>query len=309
MKFKTLSLGLFMLATGLWCLSLPGKAADAPKAGPVQIGMVQTLFNDIPHTLVQIAAAPFSALLKDQTGVDGNLTIAGDGLTVGKLLHENKYQLGIFQGIEFAWAQHKYPDLKPLMIAVSYNPVLHANLVVRDDCPATGFAGLVGKDLALPKRSKMHITLFLNKACNGCGQGDPCKFFHDVAHPESLTDALDNVLLGAIHAAVVDDLGLEHYRDLKPGCFKRLKVIVKSEDFPTGVIAYRENGLDKETLAKFRQGMVNAKNDVKAREMMAIFQLTGFEEIPANFHHALAAIVRAYPPPEADKSSKVSTTP
>jgi ABC-type phosphate/phosphonate transport system substrate-binding protein len=309
MKFKTLSLGLFVLATGLCGLALSGKAADAPPAGPVQIGMVQTLFNDIPQTLVNICSAPFGALLKDQTGVDGNLTIAGDGLTVGKLLHENKYQLGIFQGIEFAWAQHKYPDLKPLMIAVSYHPILHANLVVREDNPATGFAGLVGKDLALPKRSKMHITLFLNKGCCGCGQADPCKLFHEVSRPESLTDALDNVLLGTIHATVVDDLGLEHYNDLKPGCFKKLKVIAKSENFPTGVIAYRENGLSKETLAKFHQGMINAKNDVKAREMMALFQLTGFEEIPANFSELLAGVIRAYPPPDADKSSKVSTTP
>jgi ABC-type phosphate/phosphonate transport system substrate-binding protein len=309
MKFKTLSLGLFVLATGLWGLALSGKAADPPAAGPVQIGMVQTLFTDIPQTLVNICAAPFNALLKEQTGVDGNLTIAGDGLTVGKLLHENKYQLGIFQGIEFAWAQHKYPDLKPLMIAVSYNPVLHANLVVREGNPATGFAGLQGKDLALPKRSKMHVTLFLNKGCNGCGQGDPAKFFHQVSRPESFVDALDNVLLETIQAAVVDDLGLEHYQNLKPGCYKGLKVIVKSEDFPTGVIAYRENGLDKATLAKFRQGMVNAKNDTKAKEMMALFQLTGFEEIPANFGATLSNILRVYPAPDADKSSKVSTMP
>src|SRR6516164_8850642 len=91
MKFKTLSLGLFVLTTGLCGLALSGKAADPPQAGPVQIGMVQTLFNDIPQTLVTFCAAPFSSLLKEQTGVDGNLTIAGDGLTVGKLLHENKY--------------------------------------------------------------------------------------------------------------------------------------------------------------------------------------------------------------------------
>jgi ABC-type phosphate/phosphonate transport system substrate-binding protein len=309
MKFKTLSVGLCLLATGLCGLALSGKAADPSQADPVHIGMVHTLFNDIPQTLVTIAAAPFSALLKHLTGVDGNLTIAGDGLTVGKLLHENKYQIGIFQGIEFAWAQHKYPDLKPLMIAVSYHPILHANLVVLDNNPATSFAGLQGKDLALPKRSKMHIQLFLNKGCSGCGQADPSKFFHELSRPESLTDALDNVVLGTIQGAVVDDLGLEHYKDLKPGCFKRLKVIAKSEDFPTGVIAYRENTLDKATLAKFKDGMVNAKNDTKAREMMALFQLTGFEEIPANFADTLANVIRAYPPPEPDRTEKTSTTP
>jgi ABC-type phosphate/phosphonate transport system substrate-binding protein len=310
MKFKTLSLGLLLLATGILSLAVSGTAADSPpKSGPVHIGMVQTLFTDIPQWQINIAQAPFAALMKKQTGVDGKLAIAGDGLTVGKMLHENKYQLGIFQGIEFAWAQHKYHDLKPLMIAVSYHPILHANLVVREDNPATGFAGLVGKDLALPKRSKMHIQLFLNKGCNACGQADPCKHFQKVTRPESLVDALDHVLLGEIQATVVDDLGLEHYKDLKPGCFKRLKVIAKSEDFPTGVIAYRENGLDKETLAKFRQGMINAKNDTEARELMALFQLTGFEDVPANFADTLATIVRAYPPPDADRTEKTSTRP
>ena len=190
------------------------------------------------------------------------------------------------------------------MIAVNYLPVLHANLVVRDDNNATGFAGLQGKDLALPMRSKLHIQLFLYKGCDACGQRDPSKFFRVVSRPESLTDALDSILEGDIQAAVVDDLGLDHYKDLKPGCFKRLKIIVKSEKFPTSVIAYRKNTLSKETLARLKSGMVNAKNDTKSRERMVLFELTGFEEIPTTFAETLTTILRAYPPPQADMATK-----
>lgn len=305
---KTHFLGLLVLAPCLSVLALSGQVADPPpQPGPVEIGIVQTLFTDIPQALVNICAAPFTDLLKDQTGINGKLTIAGDAFFVGKLLHENKYQLGIFQGIEFAWAQQKYPDLEPLMIAVNYFPVLHANLVVRNDNHAAGFAGVQGKDLALPKRSKLHITLFLSKGCDACGQGDPSKFFRKVSRPESLTDALDSIHEGDIQAAVVDDVGLDHYKDLKPGCFKRLKVIVKSEKFPTSVIAYRKNTLNKETLARLKSGMVNAKNDTRARERMALFQLTSFEEIPATYAKNLTTILRAYPPPEADKTTITST--
>ena len=85
------TLGLLVLAPCLSVLALSGQAADPPPhTGPVEIGIVQTLFTDIPQTLVNICAAPFTALLKDQTGIDGKLTIAGDAFFVGKLLHDNK---------------------------------------------------------------------------------------------------------------------------------------------------------------------------------------------------------------------------
>jgi len=287
------------MTAAVWVFAGSRSGADQPQhTGPVQIGMVQTLFTDIPSPIVAVLAHPFGNLMKEQTGVDGKLVIEGDAFHVGKALHENKLQLGIFQGIEFAWAQKKFPDLQPLMIAVSKHRTLHANLVTSATNNATGFAALKGKDVAIPQRSKEHLRQFLKHGCKECGQSSPETFFGQVTHPTSTEDALDEVCSGTVQAAVVDTLDLETYKDIKPGCYKRLKVVQVSDAFPTGVIAVHKDALNPIILEKFRTGMINAQNNLRARELMAMFQLTAFEPVPANFDATVTNILRSYPPPE-----------
>jgi ABC-type phosphate/phosphonate transport system substrate-binding protein len=279
----------------------------ADESRPIQIGMVRTLFVDIPRPIVNVLAHPFGNLMREQTGVEGQLTIEGDAFHVGKLLHEDKYQVGIFQGIEFAWAQKKYGDLEPLMIAVSKYHTLTANLVTSEDNPATGFAAFRGKDVALPQRSKVHLRLFLARGCQDSDHKEPPEFFSKIARPTSTEDALDEVCSGTIEAAVVDGQDLESYKNIKPGCYKRLKIAQKSEPFPTGVIAVHKGALDPALLAKFRTGMINAHNNLQAREMMAMFQLTAFEPVPEDFDQTVANIIRAYPPPAESAEGKSAT--
>jgi ABC-type phosphate/phosphonate transport system substrate-binding protein len=299
-----LSLSLTAWAAGLMVLSVSRSPAEQPSSppadtsGPVKIGMVQTLFADIPQSLVNVLARPFGSLMKEQTGVDGQLIIAGDAFHVGKLLHENQYQLGIFQGIEFAWAQQKFPDLRPLMIAVSKHHHLRAKLVVDKDGNISSFASLKGKAVALPQRSKSHVRLFLEKNCAEAGRCDAKDFLGKITRPSGVEDALNDILLGNVQAAVVDSLGLEYYAADKPGCYSGLKVIQVSEPFPTGVIAYRDGVLDKEILDRFKDGMVNANKSVRAVQYMNMFQLTAFESVPADFPQTVANILKAYPPHE-----------
>src|SRR6202035_1873398 len=98
----------------------PASAAD-PKitsANQLHIGLINTLFRDVPKPLACALMQPFRSLVETQTGLDGRLTTAEDALSLGRQLAEDKVQLGVFQGIEFAWARQKYPDLRPLMIVV-----------------------------------------------------------------------------------------------------------------------------------------------------------------------------------------------
>jgi ABC-type phosphate/phosphonate transport system substrate-binding protein len=282
------------------------QADDAP-ARTVQIGMVQSLFVDIPRPLVNVLALPFANLMKEQTGVDGQLVIAGDAFHVGKLLHEDKYQVGIFQGIEFAWARTKYADLQPLMIAVGKHQTLRATLVANQENTAGGFVAFQGKELAIPQRSKVHVRLFLEHGCNDGGHCEPQAFFGKINRPTSPLDALDEVCFGTLPAAVVDSVDLEFYKEIKPGCHKRLRVVQQSEPFPTGVIAVHKNALDQQTLDSFRNGMLNAHSNVRAREMMALFQLTAFEPVPENFEQTVTNILRTYPAPEPH-SAKTNTS-
>src|SRR5439155_17532774 len=197
----------------------------------------------------------------------GQAAPAGDAYAIAQKLKDGKLHLGVFQGFEFAWAQQKYPKLKPLMIAVYYDRHLRASVVVQKDCPAAGVADLRGKDLALPIGAKGHCRLFLARHCaNDNGPCEPKAFFGHIARPEHAEAALDLVCDGYVQGAVVDDVSFECYKLVKAGPAKRLRVLKQSEVFPAGVIAYYEGALDDATLTRFTRGMLDATKDRKAIE-------------------------------------------
>jgi ABC-type phosphate/phosphonate transport system substrate-binding protein len=276
---------------------LAAAAADDKEDASVRIGLVTSLFRDVPAPMVEMAKQPFQTLMRDQTGLQGNLVVGGDALALGKQLDKNRVQIGVFHGVEFAWAQAKYPDLRPLMLAVNRQRHLYANVVVRADS-AAGFADLKGQKLSLPRLSREHCHLFLNRLTTEAG-GRPATFFAKIVEHPNVEDALDDVLRGKVQAAVVDSVSMECYGLVKPGCHARLKVLTKSEVFPAAVIAYRHGSLDAATLKTFRDGMINANQTARGRDLMALWKLTAFEPIPEDFQQTLDNIRRAYPDPGA----------
>jgi ABC-type phosphate/phosphonate transport system substrate-binding protein len=271
----------------------------------VKIGMVSSLFRDVPPALVQALTPPFQSLLRDQTGMEGDILLAGDAHDVGKLLDDNQVQLGVFHGFEFAWARAKYPDLKPLVIAVNRHKSLKAHIVVRNDCGAVNLDDLKGKVISVPRRSRAHSLLFFERelAKTGC---EAKGFFGDIVAHASIEDALDDVIRDKVQAVLVDGLALETYGDVKPGCHVRLKMLKDSETFPPGVVAYREGGADAATLRKFKDGMITAHETSRGKELMGLWKLTAFENVPANFSQTLDTILQAYPPPAAAANARVA---
>lgn len=286
------------------CLCLPGALpsfahAAAPDKEAVTIGIADTMVVDVPRPLVELLAGPFGSLMKEFTGLEGKLKVGGDPLEVARDLAEKKLQLGVFQGIEFAWAKHHYPDLQPLMIAVYKQRQLHATLVVRKDGPINSFADLRGKEVSLPCRSKEHCRLFLERHCHECGMCLPQAYFGQVVRSYSTEDALDDLVRGKIHAAIIDKVSLDFYEYLKPGAYARLKVAKESEAFPPAVVAYRKDALPESTLNKFKEGMLRANKNQRGQDMMGMWRISSFETVPQDYHRNLAEILKAYPAPEA----------
>jgi ABC-type phosphate/phosphonate transport system substrate-binding protein len=253
--------------------------------------------------MVQMMMQPFSTLMRSQTGLNGQLVACGDGCDLGQRLHEQQLDLGVFHGFEFAWAQQKYPELRPLVIAINKHRHLTASLVVRSDCDATSLADLKGKVAALPRHSREHCRLFLERHCQECG-AEPHRFFAKVVTPANVEVALDDVIRGKVQAAIVDGVSLECYEQVKSGCFARLKILKQSAIFPAAVIAYRQGALDEALLTRFREGMVSASQNERGRDLMSMWKLTAFEEVPADYSQTLANIIRAYP----YEATPVSTT-
>lgn len=273
------------------------KAADhSSHAGSVRIGLIASLFSDVPEPTVMAMMQPFGALMEAQTGVSGELVACGDADNLGQQLVEDKVQLGVFHGIEFAWARQKYPELRPLVIAVNQQRYLRAHLVVRADSKLGAVGDLQDKVLALPNQTREHCQLFLRRRCLECRK-EPANFFGKITNPANVEDALDDVVDGVVQVCVVDNVALDCYKRRKPGRFGKLKIVQSSEQFPAAVIAFRTGALDEPTLTRFREGMMNAHRTTLGRQLMTLWKLTGFEHVPPDYDQTLTEIVKAYPAP------------
>jgi ABC-type phosphate/phosphonate transport system substrate-binding protein len=293
-----------VLAVGIVLAVGPTGTAEEAAAGPksVRIGLVGTLFRDIPEPLIRVLMQPFGSLMESQTGVNGELVQVSTAEKLGQQLVKDEVALGVFHGFEFAWARTKHPELQPLMIAVNQQRHLRAYLVTGSECGINSLADLEGKALALPHGTREHCRLFLDRRCAACGRSAE-HFFGRVATPANLEDALDDVVDNILQAAVVDGVALDSFKRRKPGRFARLKIIQESEIFPAAVVAYHPGALDDTTLQRFRDGMVNAQKTALGRQLLTLWKLTGFEAVPDDYEETLAAIAKAYPPP-AVKAAK-----
>jgi ABC-type phosphate/phosphonate transport system substrate-binding protein len=239
---------------------------------------------------------PFRVLAKSCTGLDCDFAYGGDAFHLATCLAKGQLELGIFQGIEFAWVQQKHPKLLPLMTVLNGKPYLRAYLVVPASGQTATLSELKGRSLTIPRYSLDDCYEFLCKLCREQGLS-PQQFLAQVSQSPDAEEALDEVVEGTVSAAIVEELSLECYRRRKPGRFERLKIVQRSERFPASVIAYRSGRLSEETLRLFRIGMCNAHHTPFNRHLLTWWRITGFEDVPADYQEELNTIVKAYPTP------------
>jgi ABC-type phosphate/phosphonate transport system substrate-binding protein len=292
-------LALLALAGSTMIGSPAGHAEEnyAEPAEPVRIGLVNSLFRDTPETLVSAMMQPFGALMESQTGLPGKLVSGGDAANLGKLLAEDKIHLGVFHGVEFAWARQKNPELRPLMIAVNQKRHLRAVVVIRADGSAVKFGDLEGQTVALPQQSREHCRMFVAHRCQEVGS-DATHFFGKITTPSNNEEALDDLVDNLVQATVVDSIALDCYQRRKPTRFAKIKVLDRSEVFPAAVVAYHPGVLSDATLQRFREGMLNANKGALGRQFMALWKLTAFEAIPEDYEQTLIQILKTYPLPD-----------
>jgi len=215
---RAVAAAIWAIAAALGALqaSLPAEEAISRRPDSVRIGMVDSLFREVPKPMLPIVMQPFATLMQQQTGLTGQIIADGEYTNLSQDLATDKVQLGVFHGVEFAWAKQKHPDLQPLMIAINQDRYLRAYLVVRSDMEGDCLNDLEGKILAIPRGTREHCWLFLEKYCQKCGH-EPKEFFAQVTTPPNPEDALDKVFDDEVQATVVDGPGLESYKRRKPG--------------------------------------------------------------------------------------------
>jgi ABC-type phosphate/phosphonate transport system substrate-binding protein len=239
------------------------------------------------------------SFIKDETGLNNEIVRQKAWRELAGKMAKGEPQLGVFQGYEFAWAQEKHPDLKPLALAVNVYTYPVAYVVVRRDDAAKDFDGLQGHSLAVPANGEAFLRLVVDRLSEANGKKVK-DFFAKISEPDNVEDALDDLVDGKVRAVVVDHAALQAYRQRKPGRFKQLKEVFRSQPFPPAVVAYYGSVLDEPRLRRFKDGLLGAAKKEKGQTLLTLFHLTEFVTPPEDFGRVLAAIRKAYPPPGAE---------
>jgi ABC-type phosphate/phosphonate transport system substrate-binding protein len=289
----------FLGMCGVGLAGLAGVPAwAAPGRTAVKVGLTATIFPGLSETMLKAAALPFKSLLESATGVTGQIVMGGDARGLADKMKADKVQLGVYQGIEFAWARVSNPKLEPIVLCVNQQPTLKAYLLVRSTARYKGPADLRGKTLSTPAESREHCNVFLSRKCVPASS-TPKKFFKKIALAGDVEEALDEVVDGNAQVALVDGLAWASYRKAKAGCAKRLRVLLESEPFPCAVIACQKGRFEPERVQRFRDGLVGAGSSPRGRQLLNFLRITGFEAVPADHDRLLNSIVKSYPPPAA----------
>jgi len=275
----------------VWMASATAKSPDT-----IKIGLLNSMLHDTDRPHFEVLAKNFRTVMKEQTGLTGELVRVDSADDLRRQLEDGTLQLGAFHGYEFAWEQAKRPDLEPLMLAATNPDVMRPVIVVAKDCPAKNVGDLRGKTLALPAKGRDCVRMFLNRMCHGNG-GNLKNFFSQVRTPDNSEDALDDLVDGSVQATAVSKASFTLFGRLKPQRAARLRVLVQSETFPPSVIAYARGKLDAATQRSFRDGMSTAHQTSRGSHLIEQIKLERFEPVPADFGRRLSDIAKVYPPP------------
>ena len=277
---------------------VPSKTIAAPETPALlEIGVSESLLPGIPDWMRGVVTDPFMKLIKEQSGHAAHTRFLPDGLAVGKALDEGKLHFGIFYGNEFGWSKARYPKLTAFAVSVT-TPPCQAFLLVRADRNATTIAEFAKDNLSLPPIQRPYSAMFLAKQKREHLKGAD---FPKTVIADTAVDAVFDVLERRSGCAVVDALTLKFFEQAHPGVWQQLRILTRSEVFPSPCIAIKANTLDPKMLEKIKATLLKADTLPSSKGLLRVWHSKGFVEPTEAFLKACGEIAEKYPPPGEKK--------
>lgn len=279
--------------------------ATPPEANRVlKIGMLSGMFRDVPRVQIQAAMGPFKRMFKEMIGEEADVIIYPDHNTLAERLSTGECSIGIFHGFEYAWIKPRYPTIEPFVVTVPHARKIQACLVVNKDSEIEKPADLDGRCVVMPKSSKAHCLLFLERLQESLPPDTCCPLHRNTLTPE---DVLDGIINGDYRATVVDTSSLSIYKNLKPGAYEQLRILQASEQFPAAVIVTQKGAVDERVLEKLRKTLLAANANAQGRLMLTLWSLKGVELPPPDYLEQLETIAKVYPEKSKQAASETPT--
>lgn len=280
-----------LVAVGLLVATPFAPAADPPSGLVVGVATAQL---NLPVDSIKALAAPMRAFFARRAGISAvEVVPTADPFALAERLADGRCQLAVFHGYEFAWAQEKFPDLRPLVVTVYTTGRPRGCVVVRTDNPAARLADLRDQAVSVPVGTRGHCLLYLDRERAGLPE--------TTANPRppagTPEEALDAVGSGTAPAALVDASAVAGYTALHPGAAKKLRVLCESEPFPANVVAYSPKLLPAAAAERLRESLVTAHTAPAGRPLVLLWGITRFDHAPPDYPAQLAASTKVYPAP------------
>jgi hypothetical protein len=173
--------------------------AQSAKLDVLRIGASGTLTGNSDSAQEKAGVEILHSFIKEQTGLTNETVGRLQWQELGDKMSRVQFHLAVFQGYEFAWAQERFPRLKPLAVAVNIDIYPVACVLVSESSPVKGFASLRGRSLAVPTTSQGLLRLFIERQSQGQGK-KPEAFFSKIVPSDNVEDALDDVVDGVVQA-------------------------------------------------------------------------------------------------------------
>jgi ABC-type phosphate/phosphonate transport system substrate-binding protein len=257
-----------------------------PAVKPLRLGVAETVARGMSPGLLNIVMRPFKSYLEGEVGKKGEITQVAAPLELAKLLHEEKIEIGVFFGHEFARAKVVYPRLQPIVVCVGRPKSTNVVLLVNRSKRIREIAGLEGKIVAMPIPNKAYCTAYFEHLKINV---------KDIHKPLDSEEALDSLSENRVEGVVIEEAQWEDYQTTSPSRANNLKVLQTSESFPPGVIATYEGRMSDSELKKFREALIRANGSTKGKGVLTTMQVSSFQIPVANFDDILAQNVKTYP--------------
>jgi ABC-type phosphate/phosphonate transport system substrate-binding protein len=289
---KGIQLGLVtVVLCALWSCLL--ERAESRPPATLTIGAMKSLFRDAPEGLINTFIRPLRGVVEAQAGMPADLKVVTDARGAAEQLEKQELQVAIMHSFEYGWAKQTNPHLRVLVVASQVVRETRFALVVRQDGKVQSVDDLKGTKVALPVMTKEPGHLFLE--CKCCGGKCADQVFKEVTAPSDGEDALNDVVTRTVQSALVDKPVLDSYLRAKPKQANNLKVLTLSENFPPGVLVYREGHLSEAQLNRFREGLLAAGTNPRTKDLLKLIKLNGFDQPTPAFEAEVEALIKIYP--------------
>ncbi|MFM7112873.1 MAG: phosphate/phosphite/phosphonate ABC transporter substrate-binding protein [Planctomycetota bacterium] len=294
MRFLARTAAAFSILAIAWLFVSRGAQAAKPEE-KLKVGITKNFFQNFSETIAKLVMQPFPEVVKAQTGLPGEIAMSPDSTELCERMKKGEAHLGVFQGHEFFWASRKYPELKPLMLAVNEKTPLKAYLIVRKADSEKPISDMAGKTLAIPTQTRPFARLWVER--RGVLPGKALHEHYAKVFPiGDSEEALDNVRDGSLDLVLVEKASWDRYKRIKPSAIESLSPIIESETFPSTVIAYFPKSVQNSYVDRFKKGMMTADQNPGSARLLQLVKISSFQPVPDDFMKEGESLIQAYPP-------------